>query len=269
MPFLTETQILNMIVEISSFSNPRIKSLKALSKSRNRKTEGVFCMEGRPELDHAFNAGLKPKLIAFCEHYISLDQIMAITSLAETEVLNLSKAVFDDLTYQNVPKNFLAVFESWQCHLSDFDPRKLTIVLENLEKPGNLGAVIRTCDALGIKQVLVSNSEIDLFNPNVLRNSRGGIFNVDVVFTSNQEASEYLNQNKVKSLAAVLSPTAKDFKSINNQEIEALIFGAESTGLSSFWLDQEIQHIIIPMNGVVDSLNLSVSVAILASHFNA
>ena len=142
-------------------------------------------------------------------------------------------------------------------------------MLENLEKPGNLGAVIRTCDALGIKQVLVSNSEIDLFNPNVLRNSRGCIFNVDVVFTSNQEASEYLNQNKVKSLAAVLSPTAKDFKSINNQEIEALIFGAESTGLSSFWLDQEIQHIIIPMNGVADSLNLSVSVAILASHFNA
>lgn len=255
-----------MIVEISSFSNPRIKYLKSLGKSRNRKREELFMMEGRPELDHAFNRGLKPKMIAFCDSYISYNEIESLAGNLHCEILQLSKAVFDDLTYQNVSGNFLAVFESWTNSLSSLNPDLFTIVLEGLEKPGNLGAIIRTCDALGVKQVIVSSSEIDLFNPNVLRNSRGGVFNVNVVFTENEETVEYITSNALHAYAAVLSDQAKPLELVKNQKVDVVVFGPESSGLSNFWLDQPLQHVIIPMIGIVDSLNLSVSVAIIASH---
>lgn len=254
-----------MIVEISSFSNPRIKYLKYLGKSRNRKREGLFLMEGRPELDHALKSGLKPKLIGFCDTYISYEEIEALTGGSDCETIQLSKAVFDDLTYQNVPGNFLAVFESWDKSLESLNPDEFTIVLEGIEKPGNLGAIIRTCDALGVKQLVVSSSEIDLFNPNVLRNSRGGIFHTNVVFAENQEVLEFISGNSLNAFAAALSNKAKPIQEIKNSNVDVVIFGPESKGLSDFWLDQSIQHVIIPMNGIVDSLNLSVSVAIIAS----
>ena len=226
-------------------------------------------MEGRPELDHAFAKSLKAKTIAYCDFYTSLEVIQNITNTDGVELLHLSKAVFDDLTYQNVPGNFLVVFESWKNELSDLDPGKLTIMLESTEKPGNLGAILRTCDAMGVKQIVVSESEIDLFNPNVLRNSRGGLFNTSVVFCSNQEAFDWLEGNGIKTFAAVLSEKSVAYKTIDKSRIGALLFGSESSGLSEFWLQiDNIENVIIPMDGIVDSLNLSVSVAVLLAYFS-
>jgi TrmH family RNA methyltransferase len=160
------------------------------------------------------------------------------------------------------------VFESWNNTLESLNPSYFTIVLEGLEKPGNLGAIIRTCDALGVKQVIVSSSEIDLFNPNVLRNSRGGIFNVDVVFVNNDQALGFIVGNNLKAYAAVLSKQAQPIEIVKQEKVDVVVFGPESSGLSTFWLNEPLEHVIIPMKGIVDSLNLSVSVAIVCSHLN-
>lgn len=252
-----------MIIDISSHSNPRIKQLKSLEKSRNRKSQGVFLMEGRPELDHAFALGLKAETVIFCEAYIAQDAVVTILSNQKPELLRLSKNLFDELSYQNTPNNFMAIFKSWEVGFADLNPQEPILVLENVEKPGNLGAILRSCDAAGLKQIIVCESEIDLFNPNVIRNSRGAIFGTKCVFTTNDSALSYLKENHYSLYAAALRPMSKDYRKFDYPKKTALLFGSESDGLSEFWLNQADEHIIIPMRGIGDSLNVSVSVGII------
>lgn len=256
-----------MIIDISSFSNPKIKYIKSLSKSKVRKAEGVFLMEGRPELDHALNSGMKPKFIAYTEAYISTEALGNLVPISDLIVYKLSKPVFDDLTYQNVPNNFIAAFDAWPADFENINPDQFTVILDRIEKPGNLGAIIRTCDAMGVKQIIVCDSEIDLFNPNVLRNSRGGIFNVNIAFCESKDLLNFIHNHQWKIAATVISDASKDFRSFQKESLNALFFGAESSGLSEFWCKQDFEHMIIPMQGIVDSLNLSVSVAVVISYF--
>jgi len=249
---------------IESFSNPLVKRIKALSKSRNRKREGVFLLEGRPELDHAIQLGVDFETILFSDHYTSLDEINSLTQGKSMPMVQLSKAVFDDLVVQQVPGNFLALCKSWHTELQQLDRQTdLIVVLESLEKPGNLGAILRTCDAVGIQNVIVANSQIDRFNPNVLRNSRGAAFSVNVSFDTNENVRDYLAQHGFTTYAAALDETSVDYKLIDKGQKRAIVFGAESKGLSNFWLQHADNKVIIPMNGKVDSLNLSVSVGVI------
>ncbi|MEZ4721921.1 MAG: TrmH family RNA methyltransferase [Flavobacteriales bacterium] len=251
-----------MMLEITSFSNPRYKQLKSLAKSRNRKKEGLFIAEGRPELDVAIRTGIVPVLAIFCEAYISYNELISLVG-DKVEVLQLSKALFDDLVYQQVPGNFIIQFKSWECGIEALSNSGDVVVLESLEKPGNLGAILRTCDAAGVKDVIVCESDIDLFNPNVIRNSRGAAFTVNVVFCSNDEALGYLKSRNLPVYAAALSDAAVDYSDVKDDGPKALIFGAESKGLSEFWMNKSDKQIIIPMLGTVDSLNLSVSAAVI------
>ncbi|MEX2597762.1 MAG: TrmH family RNA methyltransferase [Salibacteraceae bacterium] len=252
---------------IESFSNPQYKFLKSLSKSRNRRKEERFLMEGRPELDVAFQQGLKPELIAYCDFYISEVELAKLISNSDFQLLHLKKELFESITYQHVRGNFLAVFSSFYHRLDDIDVDGDLLILEKVEKPGNLGAILRTADALGYKTVICTETEIDLFNPNVLRNSRGALFGLKTVFASNEQTLEFLEKNNFKIYAAALTDQAEDYRMIRDiNEKLALIFGSESKGLSDFWLYCAHQHVIIPMHGVVDSLNLSVTLAILACY---
>lgn len=258
-----------MEIEITSFSNPQFKELKSLSKSRNRKREGRFLMEGRPELDTALKQGWHPQLVIFCEAYTEKELLKSFVDFDSVKAMKVSKPLFDDLAYQKVPGNFMAVFPSKVYRLHEFNHTSPVVVLESVEKPGNLGAILRTCDAAGVAEVIVTESEIDLYNPNVLRNSRGAAFTVKTVFCSNEEAFDYLRENEYQLMAAALSENARDFRSKQAKGPLALVFGAESLGLSPFWLQGCDEHIVIPMKGAVDSLNVSVSAGILIHHFTS
>lgn len=257
-----------MLTDISSHSNPKYKYLKSLSKSRNRKKENVYLMEGRPELDIALGKGLEPEWIAFSESYITLEELEHLGVSDSTPKLRLSKALFDDLAYQHVPGNFMAVFPSWDVTPNSLDFSKPIVVLESVEKPGNLGAILRSCDAFGIADVLVTETDIDLFNPNVLRNSRGAVFSVRCSFCSNEEAHALLSENGADIYAAALTEGAIDYRQVERKPPLAMVFGAESIGLSSFWLERA-QPVVIPMAGTVDSLNVSVSCAVILSHLSS
>jgi len=250
---------------IESFSNPKYKYLLSLSKSKTRKKDGLFLMEGRPELDLAIKSGYEPAMIAFSEAYIQKSEIVALIGEGNTQFIPLSKALFDSLSYQNVPQNFIGVFSSFSSSLEDLQEGPM-VLLEKVEKPGNLGAILRTCDALGIKNVLVTDSPVDLFNPNILRNSRGALFALKCVFTSNEKALEYFRKRGLKVLSAALSDQSIDYRKASADNNVAYVFGSEANGLSEFWLTNSDENIIIPMQGVVDSLNVSVSVAIILSH---
>lgn len=251
---------------IESFSNPKYKYLLSLSKSKTRKKDGVFLMEGRPELDLALRCGHQPQMVIYCEAYILWQAIEPMLGNARPQVIALSKALFDSLSYQNVPNNFMCVFPAFSVSLDEMQVNGPTVVLENIEKPGNLGAILRTCDALGVKNLIVTESLVDLFNPNILRNSRGAVFTTQCVFTTNEKALAFLRAHHKSIYCAALSQESTAYNSVRADENTAFVFGSEAKGLSEFWLGHADQCIIIPMLGEVDSLNVSVSVAIILSH---
>lgn len=223
-------------------------------------------MEGRVELELALELGYAPKLIACCEEYTGIEEIKTLTEFdGDIQVLQLSKALFDGLTYQHVQGNFVALFEAFENQAKSI--KGLTVLVEGIEKPGNLGAILRTCDALGVEQVLATESELDLFNPNVLRNSRGAVFSTHVSFISNEEAFALAERSSARIFCAALKDGAIPYLETKlDGEPLLLAFGAESKGLSDYWVDRG-EAVIIPMHGKVDSMNVSVSLAILAAYF--
>jgi TrmH family RNA methyltransferase len=249
------------MIEISSFSNPRYKFFKSLAKSRNRKKEALFVMEGREELDMAHSKSIRPQSVLFSESYIKAEELTKRYGY-EIDLICLTKPLFDELTYQNVPGNYIGIFKTWHRSLDELKPDQVTVVLESPEKPGNLGAILRTCEAAGITNVLVTDTEIDLFNPNVIRNSRGAFLSVNAVFCSNGEALDWLGQNKIKVYATSIAPNSIDYRQALKGGPLAYVFGSEAKGISEFW-KESAQAITIPMKGTLDSLNLSVAVGIV------
>ena len=162
--------------------------------------------------------------------------------------------------------NFIGVFPAFLNDLAMINDDEPIVVLEKVEKPGNLGAILRTCDALGVKNIIATESPVDLFNPNILRNSRGAIFSTTCVFASNEEVLKFLKRRNSQVYCAALTEGSEDYRKVNLQKNNAYVFGSEAHGLSDFWLSSSDQNIIIPMQGEVDSLNVSVSVAIILSH---
>jgi TrmH family RNA methyltransferase len=249
------------MIEITSFSNTKYKYFKSLGKSRNRKKEGVFLMEGREELDMAHIRSIVPETVLFCESYISPVEIQERYG-EQIDKVKLSKPLFDELTYQNVPGNYLGLFRVWHSPIESMEVDTRTVILEAVEKPGNLGAILRTCEAAGIANVVVTESQIDLFNPNVIRNSRGAFLNVKTAFTSNEAAKAWCVAEGLAVYATSLDKEAIDFRDVDRGRSVVFVFGGEAQGISDFW-KTNAQLITIPMQGTVDSLNLSVSVGIV------
>lgn len=256
---------------IESHANPKFKYLKRLSKSRNRKKEGYFILEGRPELDFALKQGLVCDSLYYSPAYINEIELAYLLNLNEgtqPKVFSLKKELFDELAYQHVPGNLLGVFKAFEHEIEHLDFNGPIVILENIEKPGNLGAIMRTCDALGIHQLVCTNTTMDLFNPNVLRNSRGAVFSVKCCFVENEVIHNQLKTNNYQIIAAAINDEAIPFYKIKKGSRPlAIVFGSESQGLEPYWLNKADACAIIPLKGIVDSLNVSVSVAMIASHF--
>ena len=179
----------------------------------------------------------------------------------------MKKELFDFLSYRNNSSKLIAVANKKKYTLNSIFLKKSSIVLiiENIEKPGNLGAILRTADGMGVSGIIIVDSKINIYNSNVIRSSVGSIFNLPVIKTNQKEAIKFLIKNKFNLYNTILSENSKNYLNIRYSGNIAIAFGSESTGLSDKWKSYKAKEICIKMVGKNDSFNLSVSVGIILS----
>jgi len=253
-----------MIEKITSIQNQRIKNIvKLQQKSSERKDQNLIVIEGLREITLSIKSGFEIKFIFFCSEIISYDRIKEITS-NESNVFDISREVYHKIAYRESTEGILVLAEPQFETLDNIKLRKnpFLIVLESVEKPGNLGAILRTADAANVDAVLICDPLTDIFNPNVIRSSVGCIFTKQVVACSSDEALNWLKKNNIKSYAAALTAT-HFYHHADFTTPSAIVMGTEADGLTKKWLQGADEQIKIPMNGEIDSLNVSTSTAIL------
>ncbi len=241
---------------LTSPQNPKIKDLLNLeTKSRERKARGLFVVEGRREYARAKAAGWQTETLFVRE---------GEPEAAQADFL-VSGRVYEKIACRGGTEGIVAVMRAQERRLAGLtlSAAPLVLVLERVEKPGNLGAVLRSADAAGVDAVLVCDPLTDLYNPNLIRASLGALFSVPTVACTSQEAFDWLSAQGIAILTAQLQDS-KLYYDTDMVRPTAIVFGAEDTGLSPFWRERADAHIRIPMAGAMDSLNVSVSAAILA-----
>ena len=246
--------------KITSLTNNRVKRLVALqSKSAERLREGVFIVEGVREQERCIAAGLKIEEVYYCPAI--LPELPAVECGAIYEV---TQAVYDKIAYRGGTEGVTSVVKTRSIGLTDLNlpENPLIVVLESVEKPGNLGAVLRSADAAGVDAVIVCDPLTDLYNPNLVRSSTGAIFSVPCVACTSDECIAFLKQRGITILTAQLQDSEL-YYDIDMKRATAIVMGTEATGLTNAWRRAADAHIRIPMLGTVDSLNVSVSAAIL------
>ncbi len=236
-------------------------------KSRSRKKEGVFIVEGVREIQLTIKGGFKIDELYFCDELFSeenLDQLLT-TINNRPDIINISAAVYEKIAYRGSTEGLLAVVKSKGLNLDDLgltEGNFLILVAEAPEKPGNIGALLRTADAARVDAVLIANPKTDVFNPNIIRSSVGCVFTTRIATGTTQEIIEYLQHKKVNIYSAALHASI-NYTQVDFTGSSAIVVGTESTGLSKDWLKNSTQNIIIPMQGEIDSMNMSVAAGIL------
>ena len=246
---------------ITSAQNPKIKEIIRLRKPRERRKENLIIIEGRQEIELARQAGLEIVELFYCQDFAGSKKI---AGLSEEIITPVVPAVFEKISYRENPDGFLVLARLKYLELGKIklSQKPLIIILESLEKPGNLGAILRSADAAGADAVIVADPKTDIYNPNVIRASLGTVFTNQVAAASTEEARNWLAKNKIKSLAA--TPEAKKiYTEADYKGAVAIIMGEEHPGLSKDWLEKVDEKIKIPMRGKIDSLNVSASTAII------
>ena len=241
-----------------------IKKLNLLiSKSRVRKKENRFVVSCERELTRAIEMGYKVDTL-----FYRVDYDEKIIKVHSDSVYELSSALFDRLSKQSGSEEVIAILETKSHHIKDItvDNDCRVLVVEAPEKPGNIGALLRTAAAAGWDAVIIANPKTDLYHPQIIRNSMGGVFCIPIASASSEEVVSFLEANAFNISAAALDNEAKHFKRVKYQRPLALVFGTEDKGLSQKWL-KKAKHILqIPVKFPIDSLNLSVSAGILMYH---
>lgn len=257
--------------QITSIQNPFIKSLALLQeKAKARKQMGLFLIEGKREIELALKGNYELETVLFLPEIISeieIQNVIAnsnVTDKNAIEFIEINKEVYQKLAYRDTTEGIIAVAKIKTLRLSDLklSENPLILVLEAIEKPGNIGAMLRTADAANIDAVLIANSKTDLYNPNIVRSSVGCLFTNQIASASSEEIVSYLKENKIAIFGATLQ-NATLYNTKNYTVPSALVVGTEATGLSAIWREKSIQNIIIPMQGEIDSMNVSVAAAIL------
>lgn len=244
---------------ITSAQNPKVKRLLALQKDSSlRRESGLFVVEGCRELQHCIDAGFEIDTMFICP------SLAGSVSASAARIIEVSEAVYDRIAYRGGTEGVIAEVRAPQRRLEDLQlpENPLIIVLESVEKPGNLGAVLRSADAAGADAVLVCDPLTDLWNPNLIRASIGAAFTVPAVACDSQEAILWLQSKGIQILTAQLQDSSL-YYDCDMRRGTAIVMGTESTGLSQQWRKAASAHIRIPMLGRLDSLNVSVSAAIL------
>jgi len=246
--------------DISSIQNPKIKLLTALQKkSAERRSHGVFVVEGQRELQHCVEAGFEVESLFVCKELFTGD-----FDVKNAAVYTVSPKVYEHIAYRGSTEGVVAVVKCRERSLDDLElgETPLIIVLESIEKPGNLGAVLRSADAAKADAVIVCDPLTDLYNPNLIRASIGAVFTVPVVACDSSACIDFLKSKNIQILTAQLQDSSLYYETDMRRGI-AIVMGTESTGLTQQWRLAADAHIRIPMLGRLDSLNVSVSAAIL------
>ncbi len=252
---------------ITSLQNPKIKRLVALQqKSAERRSSGIFVVEGFRELSHCLDAGYVTDTLFFCPEILgNQPEAQKVCALAETvRSYQVTREVYARIAYRDSTEGVVAEVQVRTLSLQNLPlpENPLIVVLESVEKPGNLGAILRSADAAAADAVIVCDPLTDLFNPNLIRSSIGAIFTVPCLTCTSEECIAFLKKKNIRILTAQLQDSHLYYDT-DMRGGTAIVMGTESTGLTNVWREAADAHIRIPMLGKLDSLNVSVSAAIL------
>lgn len=249
--------------QITSAQNPFIKSLVLLQeKAKARKQSGTFLIEGIREIELAIKGNYEIETILICFEVIEKSFNPSIFQSLNS--IEISKEVYQKLAYRDTTEGIIAVAKTKSHQLSNLQlpENPLILVMESIEKPGNIGAMLRTCDAAKVDAVIIANPKTDLYNPNMVRSSVGCLFTNQIATASTEETIAFLQQNNIHFYSATLQ-NSTSYHTQNFTKPTALVVGTEATGLTLAWREKATQNIIIPMQGEIDSMNVSVAAAIL------
>jgi RNA methyltransferase, TrmH family len=246
---------------LTSPQNELIKNIVKLRQTRERKAQGLILIEGIREITLAMAGKIEIEKILFCPDFGYTDE--KIIKLAGDKIITVNKIVFAKISARENPDGFLIVAKTKFARLEDIKLKEnpLILILEDIEKPGNLGAIARTADAAGVDAIIVGTNT-DIYNPNAIRSSQGTIFTNQIVAAEPINIVEWLKAKKIKTFAT--TPRAKqEYTKVDYKKPSAILLGAEDKGLNEFWLEKADEKIKINMLGKIDSLNVSVSAAII------
>lgn len=244
-----------MIIE--SLQNDKIKNLIRLNTdNRYRRKSGLFVVEGKQENERAIKFGFEADHFFICESIFAED-------FPRGRINFVTEKIYEKLAYRGTSEGIIGVYTSKNAELTQFKPKENSsvIILESVEKPGNLGAILRSCEAFGIDALIVADARTDFYNPNVIRSSVGCLFGMNIFTSTNEELHHFLVENNFTIFTTLMDESAEDLYKKDFKNKTALLFGTEHSGLSEFWIGKG-ENTLIPMTGSIDSLNLSNAVAI-------
>ncbi len=254
-------------MELTSLQNPKVKRAFALRDRRERDREGVTILEGYRELTRAHAAGIPIRETFYCREMFvgdNNDALLDTLRNAGSAIYECSANVLRKIAYRERPEGLIAIAEMKRKGLDEIPARPdgLYLVAETIEKPGNLGSILRSADAVGATAVIVCNKQTDIFNPNVIRASTGAIFSMPLAETTSEEALAWLRKLGIKTLAAT-PHTHLYHTDVDMKQGVAIVVGAEQYGLSDYWMNSADLQVLIPMLGKMDSLNVATAATIL------
>ncbi|NGX52279.1 MAG: 23S rRNA (uridine(2479)-2'-O)-methyltransferase [Candidatus Anoxychlamydiales bacterium] len=257
--------------QITSSKNEKIKKIIKLRNKNKRDKYSLFLIEGYKELLKASTAKIKIESLFICEEFfLENNEYELIEKIKNNNppIYECTKEVFQKISYRDKPDGLIAIAKSFKNDLKDLkkiiENKKdtLIVVLEGIEKPGNLGAILRTASAVKVDAIIITDPKTDIFNPNVVRASIGSIFTIPIYVSDSKNVISFLNENKISIVSA--TPGAKiNYTDIDLKQPIALAFGTEKEGLSNIWMKRSKHLVKIPMFGDIDSLNVAQSTTIL------
>lgn len=251
--------------EITSIHNSLVKNvLKLQEKSRERKKQKLFIIEGKREISLAIEANYEFETVLFYPDLISEKELLNLFNCNINRIV-ISKEVYQKLAYRTSTEGVLALVKSKDFSLKNItfsNKNPLILVVESIEKPGNIGALLRTSDAANIDAVIIANPKSDLYNSNIIRSSVGCLFTNQIAIGTSEEIISFLKENNFEIFAATLQ-NSNPYYLENYLKPTAIVVGTEATGLTKVWREQASQNINIPMQGKIDSMNVSVAAAIV------
>jgi len=251
---------------VSSSQNPEIKNLLTLQKkSRERKKRRLFVVEGKKEIQRALLGNYSFKIIFIRE---GASNIFIEFNESISNFILIKDELFDKITIRSGSEKYIGIGVSKSHELKNLKINKEAIILvaESIEKPGNIGALLRTSSGLGISAFILTNPKTDIYHPNVIRSSMGGVFSIPIVVSNSDDIIRFFLKNNLNIISGALTTNSVQMNKANYTKPCAIVVGSESKGLEKKWIENSSEIVKINMNNNIDSLNVSVAAAILLKH---
>lgn len=251
--------------EITSTQNVFIKNLvKLQEKSRERKKQQLFIVEGKREISLAIAANYEFESVLFYKDIITKDEVLRLFN-NNINTIEISKEVYQKIAYRATTEGIIAIVKTKSLSLNNItfkNKNPLILIAEGIEKPGNVGALLRTADAANVDAVFIADAKSDLYNSNIIRSSVGCVFTNQIAVGSSTELIAFLKEQNINIYTATLQ-NSNEYHKENYTQASAIVVGTEATGLTKIWRENATQNINIPMQGKIDSMNVSVAAAIV------